>query len=87
MNTLGTATIFTTKGDLQAAVPGRPTPTQLTPSRRTARHRRLERLAHHRHVSELFLGLLNFNADISNWNTSSVTSMRAMFEFASSASR
>ena len=30
-------------------------------------------------MSYLFNGLTNFNADISNWNTSSVTNMYAMF--------
>tara|TARA_B100000768_G_scaffold102862_1_gene95680 strand:+ start:86 stop:586 length:501 start_codon:yes stop_codon:yes gene_type:complete len=30
-------------------------------------------------MSELFKDLVNFNADISSWNTSGVTSMRSMF--------
>ena len=31
-------------------------------------------------MAELFKGRLDFNADISGWNTSSVTTMHGMFE-------
>jgi surface protein len=57
---------------------GRTTPTRPAPSRRTAPSPAgTSRLL----PSELFYGLQNFNADISNWNTSSVTNMASMFLF------
>ena len=35
-------------------------------------------------MSKLFYGLKKFNEDLSNWNTSSVTTMSQMFEVRSS---
>jgi len=82
MKILGTAaTIFTTKADLQAAVRAYDAnSTDAIATYGAIAGWDVSRIAD---ISELFLGLHFFNADISNWNTSSVTSMRAMFEFAS----
>ena len=82
MKILGTAaTIFTTKADLQAAVRAYDAnSTDAIATYGAIAGWDVSRIAD---MSELFLGLQFFNADISNWNTSSVTSMRAMFEFAS----
>ena len=82
MKILGTAaTIFTTKADLQAAVRAYDAnSTDAIATYGAIAGWDVSRIAD---MSELFLGLQFFNADVSNWNTSSVTSMRAMFEFAS----
>ena len=82
MKILGTAaTIFTTKADLQAAVRAYDAnSTDAIATYGAIAGWDVSRIAD---MSELFLGLQFFNADVSNWNTSSVTSMRAMFNYAS----
>ena len=78
MKILGTAaTIFTTKADLQAAVRAYDAnSTDAIATYGAIAGWDVSRIAD---MSELFLGLQFFNADVSNWNTSSVTTTGGMF--------
>ena len=78
MNILATtATIFTTKADLRAAVQAY----DANPTAAIATYGPIAgwNVSAISDMSELFSGLQNFNADISSWDTSRVTDMHTMF--------